>query len=78
MCPWPPPRTRLQVVLVPPALKDGQLLPLLAPYQRFRVWRLSLDGVGAPSRAFGGFAQQAAAAAFDRRMERVLTTWCCR
>ncbi|KAL4457956.1 hypothetical protein ABPG75_012821 [Micractinium tetrahymenae] len=66
------------VLLVPPALKDAQLLPLLAPYQRFRVWRLSLERVGAPVRAFGGFAEAAASEAFDRRMERVLTTWCCR
>lgn len=66
------------MLLVPPALKDAQLLPLLAPYQRFRVWRLSLEGLGAPARAFGGFAQAAAAVAFDRRMDRILTTWCCR
>ncbi|PSC75627.1 Histone H2A [Micractinium conductrix] len=66
------------VLLVPPALRDGALLPLLQPYRRYRVWRLSFAGVGSAQRAFGGFGKPSRAAAFDRRMDRILTTWCCR
>lgn len=66
------------VVLVPPGLTDAQLLPLLAPYKRYRVWRLSFEGVGGVARAYGGFASQEAAHRFDQRMERITTTFCCR
>lgn len=66
------------VVLVPPALTDAQLLPLLAPYQQYRMWRLSLDGVGSARRAFGGLANATAAAQLDKRMSHIPTDWCCR
>lgn len=66
------------VLEVPPGLTDAQLLPLLEPYRRYRVWRLSLEAVGGPQRAFGGFADAAAAAGFDQRMERITGQWCCR
>ena len=66
------------ILEVPPGLTDAQLLPLLEPYRRYRVWRLSLEAVGTQARAFGGFADAAAAAAFDERMERMTSEWCCR
>jgi hypothetical protein len=66
------------VLLVPPALRSGELLPLLAPYRSHRVWRLSFSGVGSTRRAYAGFSSRADAAAFDRRVSRVMTTWCCR
>ncbi|PRW61069.1 hypothetical protein C2E21_0568 [Chlorella sorokiniana] len=66
------------VLEVPPSLTDAQLLPLLEPYRRYRVWKLSMDSVGSPQRAFGGFADAAAAANFDGRMERITGEWCCR
>lgn len=66
------------VLDIPPSLTDFQLLPLLEPYRRYRVWRLSMDSVGSPQRAFGGFADAAAAANFDARMERITGEWCCR
>lgn len=66
------------VLDIAPGLTDAQLLPLLEPYRRYRVWRLSMHGVGAPQRAFGGFADPAAAANFDARMERITGEWCCR
>ncbi|KAI7844886.1 hypothetical protein COHA_001538 [Chlorella ohadii] len=66
------------VLDVPPGLTDAQLLPLLEPYRRYRVWRLSMDSVGSPQRALGGFADAAAAANFDARMERITGEWCCR
>lgn len=66
------------VLLVPPGLPDAQLLPLLEPYKKYRVWRLSFEGVGAAERAYGGFADVATAKRFDQRMERMTTTFCCR
>lgn len=66
------------LVLVPPALADTALLRLLEPYRRYRLWRLSLEGVGHPARAWGGFADGAAAAAFNKRMAHVPTEFCCR
>ena len=42
------------------------------------MWRLSFDGVGSPQRAFGGFADGPASAAFDKRMAHVTTDFCCR
>lgn len=66
------------VLLVPPGLTDAQLLPLLEPYKRYRVWRLSFAGVGATARAYGGFASLEAARRFDQRMERITTDFCCR
>lgn len=42
-------------LLVPYGLRDSELLPLLEPYRRFRVWRLSLEGAGSPAEAFAGF-----------------------
>ncbi|KAL4447412.1 hypothetical protein ABPG75_004631 [Micractinium tetrahymenae] len=65
-------------VLVPPSLHDTQLLRLLEPYRRHRVWRLSFEGVGATARAFAGFSDREAAAAFDRRMAHITTDFCCR
>lgn len=72
------PRLLLQVLLVPPALRSGELLPLLEPYRHYRVWRLNFSGVGSTQRAYSGFSDQAAAEAFDRRMAAITTTWCCR
>ena len=66
------------VLLVPPALTDAQLLPLLEPYRRYRVWRLSFEGVGATRRAYGGFNDTAAAVAFDKRVAYMTTNFCCR
>ncbi|KAL4425402.1 hypothetical protein ABPG75_009418 [Micractinium tetrahymenae] len=67
------------LLLIPPELTDAQLLPLLAPYtQKYRVWRLSFEGVGGARRAFRGFADPAAAQAFNRRMEHMTTNFCCR
>ncbi|EFN56520.1 hypothetical protein CHLNCDRAFT_144132 [Chlorella variabilis] len=66
------------VLLVPPALRSGELLPLLEPYRHYRVWRLNFSGVGSTQRAYSGFSDQAAAEAFDRRMAAITTTWCCR
>lgn len=65
-------------LLVPPALTDAQLLPLLEPYQRYRVWRFSFEGVGSTARAYGGFADLKAAQLFDKRMEHITTNFCCR
>lgn len=65
-------------LLVPPRLNDAQLLRLLEPYRRYRVWRLSFEGVGDTARAFAGFASTEAATAFDRRMEHITTDFCCR
>lgn len=67
-----------QVLLVPPALPDAQLLPLLEKYRSYRVWRLNFAGVGATKRAYGGFGDAAAAAAFDRRVDHMTTEFCCR
>lgn len=44
------------VLLVPAGLRDQQLLSLLEPYSKYRVWRLSFGGVETPAQAFGGFA----------------------
>lgn len=63
---------------VPPGLRDAALLPLLEPYSAYRVWRLSLAGVGAPSRAFGGFADPEAARQLDSRVDWMTTEFCCR
>ena len=67
-----------RVLLVPPALPDAQLLPLLEKYRSYRVWRLNFAGVGATKRAYGGFGDAAAAAAFDRRVDHMTTEFCCR
>ena len=66
------------VLLVPPHLRDTQLLPLLEKYKQYRVWRLSFEGVGSTQRAYAGFADAAAAQQFDRRVEYMTTTFCCR
>lgn len=66
------------LLLVPPGLSDEQLLPLLAPYARYRVWRLSFEGVGGAARTYRGFAEPATAEAFNRRMEHMTTNFCCR
>jgi hypothetical protein len=63
---------------VPPALRDDALLPLLEPYSSYRVWRLSLAGVGSARRAFGGFASREAASQLDARVEWMTTEFCCR
>ncbi|KAL4427446.1 hypothetical protein ABPG77_000735 [Micractinium sp. CCAP 211/92] len=65
-------------LLVPPSLHDAQLLRLLEPYRRYRVWRLSFEGLGSTARAFAGFSSAEAAAAFDRRMAHITTDFCCR
>lgn len=65
-------------LLVPPGLHDAQLLRLLGPYRRYRLWRLSFEGVGAAERAYAGFSSAEAAGAFDRRMAHITTDFCCR
>lgn len=65
-------------LLVPPSLHDAQLLRLLEPYRRYRVWRLSFEGLGSTARAFAGFSSADAAAAFDLRMAHITTDFCCR
>ncbi len=68
-----------KTVLVPPGLKDGQLLLLLGDkYASYRVWRLSFTGVGTTRRAFGGFSNATHAIQFDKRMEHITTSFCCR
>lgn len=66
------------VLLVPPALTDAQLLPLLAPYEKFKVWRLSFEGVGDVARAYAGFQDSTEAQQFNTRMEHIPTNFCCR
>jgi hypothetical protein len=68
----------IMLLMVPPALPDAQLLPLLEPYSSYRVWRFSFAGVGSTQRAYGGFSDAAAAQAFDQRMEWMTTDFCCR
>ncbi|GAB4815828.1 hypothetical protein N2152v2_002874 [Parachlorella kessleri] len=68
----------LNQVLVPTGLNDHQLLALLEPYRRFRVWRISMRGVRGPNEAYAGFACAGAAREFDKRMDHITTEWCCR
>lgn len=65
-------------LLLPPGLRFERAMELLQPYQRYRVWRLSLGGVGSVQRAFGGFADAGEAQRFDKRMQHITTDWCCR
>ncbi|GAB4816673.1 hypothetical protein N2152v2_003719 [Parachlorella kessleri] len=66
------------VLLVPPGLRAKYLVRLLEPYYKYRVWRLSFEGVTQPSEAYAGFACAGVAKKFDRRMEHVTSYWCCR
>ncbi|GAB4816841.1 hypothetical protein N2152v2_003887 [Parachlorella kessleri] len=63
---------------VPSKLRDKQLLPLLEPYTRYRVWRLQFEGVTEAKQAFGGFQCAKAAWRFDRRIKHLSFSWCCR
>lgn len=43
------------VLLVPPSLNDTDLLPLVAPLQKYRLWRLDLSDIGSHWHAFQGW-----------------------
>lgn len=65
-------------LLLPPGLRFERAMKLLQPYARYRVWRLSLGGVGSAKRAFGGFDDPGAADRFDKRVQHITADWCCR
>ena len=44
-----------KVVLIPLGLTDKDLLPILEPYKKYRVWRVSFKGVETPVQAYVGF-----------------------
>lgn len=66
-----------KLVLVPMGLTDKELLAVLEPFKKYRVWRLRF-GDAPPLRAYAGFACKADAEAFDQRMGEVAGEWCCR
>ena len=44
-----------KVVLIPLGLTDKDLLPILEPYKKYRVWRVNFKGVEKPIQAYAGF-----------------------
>ncbi|KAI3434871.1 hypothetical protein D9Q98_002925 [Chlorella vulgaris] len=64
------------VVLVPPSLNDTDLLPLLAPLAKYRLWTLDLTSdIGSHWHAFAGWDCKGPAHQFDLRMSKAAVAW---